>query len=147
MTLGLVIEILVAVLLGVTLFYCAVLNKRLVALRGDEAAFKATIGELRTTIEAADRAIKGLKATAAEAEETLGGKLKRAAELNQEIVRRTGEGRALMERLAQVTLAGRPARPPQSEGEAAAETIGSAAARAARRISEIRRARRNEEAA
>ena len=146
MTLGLVIEVLVAVLLAVTIFYCVVLNKRLVALRADEAVFKATVRDLRDAVENADRAINGLKSNAAEIEETLGVRRKRAGEMNQEIVRRLGEGRALMERLAQATL---PARIASDSvlADAPSESLGSEAARAARRISEYRRARKREDAA
>lgn len=146
MTLGLIIEILVAALLAVTIFYCVVLNQRLAALRADEAAFKATVGELREAIATADRAISNLKAAAADADETLGPRMKRAAELNQEIVRRLGDGRALMERLAQVTMAGRFLSPTPVEADSPAESIGSEAARAAQRISEYRRSRREEAA-
>lgn len=146
MTLGLIIEILVAILLAVTIFYCVMLNKRLGALRADEAVFKATVHDLRDAIENADRAIKGLKATAGEVEETLGVRLKRAGELNQEILRRLGEGRALMERLAQTTSSARVGTD-GAVAEAGSESIGSEAARAARRISEYRRARRREDAA
>src|SRR5437868_2878068 len=98
MTLGLVIETLVASLLAVTIFYCVLLNRRLIALRSDEAALKQTIQELREATETADGAIKGLKTLASECDETLGGRLKRAGELNQELARRIAEGNAVVDR-------------------------------------------------
>ena len=54
---GLVIEGLVAVLLIVTIGYCILLNKRLQRLKADEQSLKATIAELITATEIAERAI------------------------------------------------------------------------------------------
>ena len=57
---GFMIEALVAVLLVVTIGYCMLLNKRLLRLKADEQSLKATIGELITATEIAERAIGGL---------------------------------------------------------------------------------------
>lgn len=99
-TLGMFIEIIVAILLVLTIAYCIVLNKRLTRLRADEEVLRATIAELITATEIAERAILGLKATAAECEKTLGSRLaaaeERSAELDRKIaaaddvIRRTG---------------------------------------------------------
>ena len=59
---GLMIERLVACLLLVTIGYCAMLNHRLKRLRADEQAMKATIAELITATEIAERAVEGLQA-------------------------------------------------------------------------------------
>ena len=56
---GLAIESLVAVLLLLTICYCILLNKRLQRLKADEHSLKATIGELITATEIAERAIGG----------------------------------------------------------------------------------------
>lgn len=82
--LGLIIELLVAVLLVTTIGYCMVLNKRLKALRADEHLLKATIGELLAATEVAERAIIGLKATTREAEIALGQKLRDAQTIRNE---------------------------------------------------------------
>jgi hypothetical protein len=82
--LGLIIELLVAVLLITTIGYCMVLNQRLKALRADEHILKATIGELLSATEVAERAIIGLKATTREAEQALGQKLRDAQTLRKE---------------------------------------------------------------
>ena len=71
--LGLMIESLVAVLLLLTIWYCAVLNSKLKLLKADEGSFKATIAELVTATEIAERAVSGLKAAAKECDETLCG--------------------------------------------------------------------------
>jgi len=50
-------------LLMVTIGYCMLLNKRLKRLKADEHSLKATIAELITATEIAERAIGGLKHT------------------------------------------------------------------------------------
>ncbi len=105
---GFMIESLVAVLLLLTIAYCAILNNRLKRLKADEQSLKATIGELITATEIAERAVAGLKATAHECDATLGGRLRTAdaccAELNQQIK----AGDALLKRLSRVLAAARP---------------------------------------
>ena len=54
---GIAIESLVAILLLLTIGYCILLNKRLQRLKADEHSLKATIGELITATEIAERAI------------------------------------------------------------------------------------------
>lgn len=88
--LGMIIEILVAMLLVMTISYCIVLNARLKALRADEHVLKATIGELLTATEIAERAIIGLKATTREAEQALTQKLRDAQTLRNELHALTG---------------------------------------------------------
>ena len=78
-SIGLAIESLVAILLMLTIGYCILLNKRLKRLKADEQALKATISELITATEIAERAIGGLKLTVRECDQTLGERL-RAAE-------------------------------------------------------------------
>ena len=56
---GVMIEALVAVLLLITIGYCIVLDKRLRRFRADEHSLKATISELITATEIAERAIAG----------------------------------------------------------------------------------------
>ena len=58
---GMIIEGLVAVLLLITIGYCWMLNRRLQRLRADEEVLRATISELMTATEIAERAILGLK--------------------------------------------------------------------------------------
>ncbi len=64
---GLIIEGLVAILLMVTIGYCMILNNRLKRLKADERALTATIAELITATEMAERAVAGLRNTAANA--------------------------------------------------------------------------------
>ncbi|WP_417768601.1 DUF6468 domain-containing protein [Stappia sp.] len=102
---GLMIESLVAVLLLVTIAYCVVLNKRLKRLRADEEALRATISELITASEIAERAILGLKATAGEADRTLGQRLVDAERLSQELSSQISTGNTVLERITQIAEA------------------------------------------
>ena len=105
---GFMIESLVAVLLLLTITYCVILNNRLKRLKADEQSLKATIAELITATEIAERAVAGLKATAQDCDATLGERLRTAdaycAELNQQIK----AGDVMLKRLSRIVAAARP---------------------------------------
>ncbi len=82
-SLGIVIESLVAVLLMLTIGYCMLLNKRLQRLKADEHSLKATIAELITATEIAERAIGGLKHTVRDVNENLGSQLTAATQMSR----------------------------------------------------------------
>lgn len=86
--LGLIIESVVAILLMLTIGYCMLLNRRLKVLRADENALRATIAELVTATEIAERAIAGLKITARDCEIGLGERLARAERVTGELDRK-----------------------------------------------------------
>ena len=104
---GLIIEGLVAILLMVTIGYCVTLNNRLKRLKADERALKATISELITATEIAERAVAGLKATARECESTLGQRLAAAEYCCAELNRQVKAGDVVIDRLARVVIASR----------------------------------------
>ena len=60
---GYLVESMVSILLLLTILYCVRLNKQLRLLKADEQTLRATISELITATEIAERAIAGLKAT------------------------------------------------------------------------------------
>lgn len=103
----LAVEGLVAVLLVATIGYCILLDKRLKRLRADEANLRATISELLTATEIAERAIVGLKDTAADCDKTLAQRLREAEFFSQEIGREIGEGEKLLNRIIRITEAAR----------------------------------------
>ena len=103
--LGLAIESLVAVLLLLTIGYCILLNKRLQRLKADEHSLKATIGELITATEIAERAVAGLKQTAHECEDTLGERLKAADRFCSDLSKQVKGGEMVLSRLARVVVA------------------------------------------
>jgi hypothetical protein len=109
--LGMIIEGLVAVLLVITIGYCFTLNRRLQRLRADEEVLRATISELMTATEIAERAILGLKTTAAEADKTLGSRLKQAETMSHTLAEQVGEGEIVFTRISQIAEAARSAAP------------------------------------
>jgi hypothetical protein len=96
------IESLVAILLLLTILYCVRLNGQLKRLRADEATMKATIAELVTATETAERAISSLKTTVREADLSLGESLKLAERFTSELHRNTAAGAEVLHRLTQI---------------------------------------------
>ena len=90
---ALIIESLVAILLALTIWYCMLLNKRLTRLRADEQALKATISELITATEIAERAIAGLKLTVRDCDQNLGERLRTAERFSADMERQLDGGR------------------------------------------------------
>src|SRR5258705_11775125 len=97
---GIAIESLVAILLMLTIGYCILLNARLKRLKADEHSLKATIAELITATEIAERAIGGLKLTVRDVNENLGSQLVSAAELSGQLKKHLAEGDAGVRRLS-----------------------------------------------
>lgn len=126
-SLGIVIEALVAVLLVLTIGYCMLLNKRLKKLKADEQSLKATIGELITVTEIAERAIGGLKHTVRDVNENLGAQINAAAALAEQLKAQLAEGDHVVRRLSKIAIA---ARPPASAAEPDAPAARVSAARA-----------------
>jgi chromosome segregation ATPase len=107
-SLGVAIESLVAILLILTIGYCMLLNKRLKRLKADEHSLKATIGELITATEIAERAIGGLKHTVRDVNENLGTQLASATEMSAQLKKQLGECDNVVRRLSKIAVAARP---------------------------------------
>ena len=75
MTVSLCIEILLCFLLAATLGFCAVLERRLSALRKGQDGLKSTISELNSAIAAAGTSMRMLKSAASGAVELLDEKV------------------------------------------------------------------------
>jgi Domain of unknown function (DUF6468) len=110
-SLGLMIESLVALLLLLTIAYCFILNRRLKRLKGDEQALKATISELITATEIAGRAVAGLKATAQDCDGTLGERMRAAERLSASMERQLKAGELLLGELIRTGIAPAPPQP------------------------------------
>ena len=104
---GLTIESLVAVLLLLTILYCARLNSRLKLLKADERTMKTTITELVMSTESAERAIASLNATIREAEHTLSAQLRDAEIFNLAITENLKAGEDVLNRLRKIAHAGK----------------------------------------
>jgi hypothetical protein len=116
---GFVIESLVAVLLMITIAYCVILNSRLMRLKADEQALKATIAELITATEIAERAVAGLKTTAHECDHTLGERLRTAERYCTNLDRQIKSGDLLLKRLSRIVAAAQPSEPGAEQASAA----------------------------
>jgi chromosome segregation ATPase len=112
---GIVIESLVAVLLVITIGYCMLLNKRLKRLKADEHSLKATIGELITATEIAERAIGGLKHTVRDVNENLGSQLTAATQMSAHLKNMLAEGDGVIRRLSKIAIAARPSSAEQAD--------------------------------
>ena len=127
--LGLAIESLVAMLLMLTIGYCWLLNKRLQRLKADEHSLKATIAELITATEIAERAIGGLKHAVRDVNENLGNQLDAATQMSAQLKNQLAEGDGVVRRLSKIALAARPPEPAHAPAQPAAPTAAAPAPR------------------
>jgi hypothetical protein len=135
---GIAIESLVAILLMLTIGYCMLLNARLKRLKADEHSLKATIGELITATEIAERAIGGLKHTVRDVNENLGNQLTSASQMSLQLKKQLAEGDNVLRRLSRIAAAARPA--PGPEPAVPQVSAAKAVAAAAQAFSDRRRA-------
>jgi hypothetical protein len=125
---GIAIESLVAILLMLTIGYCILLNARLKRLKADEHSLKATIAELITATEIAERAIGGLKLTVRDVNENLGNQLTSASQMSLELKKQLLEGDNVIRRLSKIAIAARPSEPePTGSSVSAAKAVAAAA--------------------
>lgn len=127
MNYGYLIESMVSILLLLTILYCVRLNKQLRLLKADEQTLRATISELITATEIAERAIAGLKATMRDGEQNLAARLQRTEAISADIERQLAAGEDLLARLTRIAGV---ARAPVSEAAMPALDAKSVAAAA-----------------
>ncbi len=139
-SLGIMIESVVAVLLILTIGYCIVLNNRLKRLKADEHSLKATIGELITATEIAERAIGGLKHTVRDVNEHLGSQINAATQMSMHLKSQLAEGDGVIRRLSKIAAAARPSAHHDEPAQAAPRvSAAKAVAAAAQAFTERRR--------
>lgn len=117
--LGVMIELLVAVLLAVTIAYCVLVNRKLVQLRSDQSELKTIVRELHVATNQAEHAIAGLRQGAQNADRSLTQQIERVRELDEQITTNIDKGEALLLKLSAVT---RGQRTQPSEGAGAGQT-------------------------
>jgi peptidoglycan hydrolase CwlO-like protein len=116
------------------------LNTRLKRLKADEHSLKATIAELITATEIAERAIGGLKHTVRDVNEHLGSQLTSAEQMSQQLKKQLAEGDNVFRRLSRIAIAARPASAAEDpEPDAPAASSAKAVAAAAQAFSDRRR--------
>jgi chromosome segregation ATPase len=104
-----------------TIGYCMLLNSRLKRLKADESSLKATIGELITATEIAERAIGGLKLTVRDVNENLNAQLTAAGAISIQLKKQLAEGDNVVRRISKIASAAR------APSDIAVETPASAA--------------------
>ena len=122
---GVLVETMVSVLLLLTILYCVRLNKQLRLLKADEQSLRATISELVTATEIADRAISGLKSTMQQGEQALSERLERGEVLSAELDLHLTAGDQLLARLMRIAGVSQP--PPESPAIQNANAVAAAA--------------------
>ena len=105
MNISLIVEIALSALLLATIVYCAILERRLSALRKGQEGLKDTITQLNQAIVAAGSSMRMLKATAASTAEALDERISRGRSLADELALIAASG----ERIAQRMDRGQPA--------------------------------------
>jgi hypothetical protein len=138
---GFLVETMVSILLLLTILYCVRLNKQLRLLKSDEQSLRATISELVTATEIADRAIAGLKSTMQEGGNALTERLDRGELLTAELDLHLSAGNQLLARLVRISGVSRPA------GETPAVQDAKAVAAAAQAFADRTRSRVSSHAA
>ena len=104
-SLGMMVEGSVAILLAVTIGYCAILNWRLKRLHSDRETLAKMVGDLVQATSLANSAIRELKNTALEADAKMGERLEEAARLEGELHTQVSNGSQLVEKIARITAA------------------------------------------
>ncbi|MBY0612159.1 MAG: chemotaxis protein [Beijerinckiaceae bacterium] len=107
MGLGLAVEGLVTVLLGVTVGYCFILDKRLQRFRKDEGTIRQTVVELSLATERAEQAISGLRNTIAEADGNLAQRLRAAEHFSAEFDAKMKSGDEVLGRIMKIVATAR----------------------------------------
>ncbi len=98
--LGILLEMLVALLLLATVVYCAIVARKLDRLRSAQAGMRDTIKELGAATRKAEAAIKGLKATVQASEEDLSRRIEAARQLSQDLMEHRQQAEQIMTKIA-----------------------------------------------
>lgn len=99
MNLSFFVELTLIALLAATLVYCALLERKLSALRKGQDGLKQTILDLNSAIVSAGASMRALKASASEAAETLDARIASARNLNDELALVTASGERIADRI------------------------------------------------
>lgn len=96
---GLILEVIVCVFLAATIAYCAMLDRRLRAMRSGQDGLRDLVGELNTATQRAASAIEALKQASAATGAELGDGVTRARVLADELSLMIESGERIAERL------------------------------------------------
>jgi hypothetical protein len=114
--LTLAVEITLIVLLGATLAYCTVLERRLAAVRKGQDTLKQTIGDLNKSIAAAGMSLGLLKTAAGGAAQALDERITSARQMIDELSLLTTSGERIADRFDRATTTTTASAPPKRNG-------------------------------
>lgn len=97
--LGTILELIVCVFLGATIAYCAMLDRRLRAMRSGQDGLRELVGELNNATQRAVSAIEALKQASAATGDELGESVNRARVLADELALMIESGERIAERI------------------------------------------------
>ena len=107
MSLGLIVEGMVAILLATTIGYCIILNQRLKRLHSDRDQLRKMVADLVQATSLANAAVTELKTAAVEADTVLQGRLQEAEKFGIELANHVNAGQQIMDRIAKITTMAR----------------------------------------
>lgn len=97
-----VIELIVVGLLGVTIGYCVLLDRRLRAVRQDEQVMRKTVTDLGAATERAERAIESLRHTLGDCDRTLAERLRVAERYASDLEDQIRSGDEVLTRITRI---------------------------------------------
>jgi cell division protein FtsX len=106
---GLLIELIVVVLLGFTVGYCIILDRRLQRLRADETSMRQTVVDLGMATERAEKAIDGLRSGIRDWESVIGGRIMDAERANGQLQETIHAGDEVLDRISRIVTGARKA--------------------------------------
>ena len=144
--LGMVVELLVAVLLLVTIGYCVVVHGKLKWLKSDQAKLIKVIGELNAATANAEHAVAALSTVSSGAEKTLQIQLERSRNVTSELSSSIVEAEHFLAKITQIVQANEAkapesrvvaSLPPPAAAAPAARQVATPAVRPSVRASDI----------
>jgi hypothetical protein len=103
LSLGIIVEISVAILLATTIGYCVVLNQRLKRLHADRDTLRKMVADLVQATTLANAAVQELKTAAVEADTVLCSRLEEAEKFGVELANHVTAGQQLMDKIVKIT--------------------------------------------
>jgi hypothetical protein len=107
--LGLFIELVVVVLLGFTVAYCIILDRKLQKLRADEKAMRQTVVDLGLATDRAERSIDALRQGITDWESTIGARVRAAENSNEKLLETIQAGDEVLDRISRIVTGARKA--------------------------------------
>lgn len=107
LSLGVIVEGLVALLLATTIGYCVLLNHRLKRLHADRDMLRKMVADLVESTTLANAAVQELKTAAVEADAALNARLEEGERLGIELANHITAGQQIMDKIAKITSAAR----------------------------------------